>query len=91
MQDSIIIPFIFYFLSVIGIGVYTTWFSSRGVSEFFPGNHPYRRHRAGLYYPWRIYGSEPDGCAAGLCHAGSPNRFVGIFCYSYGRLERDKK
>ncbi len=34
MQDSIIIPFIFYFLIVIGIGVYTTRFSSKGVSEF---------------------------------------------------------
>jgi Na+/proline symporter len=37
MQVSIIIPFIFYFLIVIGIGVYTTRFSSRGVSEFFLG------------------------------------------------------
>ena len=34
MQVSIIIPFIFYFLIVIGIGVYTTRFSSMGVSEF---------------------------------------------------------
>ena len=37
MQVSIIIPFILYFLIVIGIGVYTTRFSSRGVSEFFLG------------------------------------------------------
>ena len=37
MQVSIIIPFLFYFLIVIGIGVYTTRFSSRGVSEFFLG------------------------------------------------------
>ena len=37
MQVSIIIPFIFYFLIVIGIGVYTTRFSSLGVSEFFLG------------------------------------------------------
>lgn len=37
MQVSIIIPFIIYFLIVIGIGVYTTRFSSRGVSEFFLG------------------------------------------------------
>lgn len=37
MQVSIIIPFILYFLIVIGIGVYTTRFSSKGVSEFFLG------------------------------------------------------
>ena len=37
MQVSIIIPFILYFLIVIGIGVYTARFSSRGVSEFFLG------------------------------------------------------
>ena len=37
MQVSIIIPFILYFFIVIGIGVYTTRFSSRGVSEFFLG------------------------------------------------------
>ncbi len=37
MQISIIIPFIIYFLIVLGIGVYTTRFSSRGVSEFFLG------------------------------------------------------
>lgn len=37
MQVSIIIPFVIYFLIVILIGVYTTRFSSRGVSEFFLG------------------------------------------------------
>jgi sodium/proline symporter len=37
MDFAIIIPFIFYFLLVIGIGVYSTRFSSRGISEFFLG------------------------------------------------------
>jgi Na+/proline symporter len=37
MQISIIIPFILYFLIVVGIGVYSTRFSSRGVAEFFLG------------------------------------------------------
>ena len=42
------------------------------------------------YYPWRIYGSEPDGCITGLCHAGSVDRIAALCCYPYGRLERDK-
>lgn len=37
MDFAIIIPFILYFLLVVGIGIYSTRFSSRGVSEFFLG------------------------------------------------------
>jgi sodium/proline symporter len=37
MNFAIIIPFILYFVLVIGIGVYSSKFSSRGVSEFFLG------------------------------------------------------
>jgi sodium/proline symporter len=37
MVFAIIIPFILYFALVIGIGVYSSRFSSRGISEFFLG------------------------------------------------------
>ncbi len=37
MNLSILIPFILYFVLVVGIGVYATRFSSRGISEFFLG------------------------------------------------------
>jgi len=37
MNYQILIPFILYFLVVILIGVYSTRFSSRGISEFFIG------------------------------------------------------
>jgi sodium/proline symporter len=37
MQVSIIIPFTLYFLIVIGIGIFTTRFSSKGMTEFFLG------------------------------------------------------
>ncbi len=37
MNFAIIIPFILYFIIVVGIGVYSSKFSSRGVSEFFLG------------------------------------------------------
>jgi len=35
MNFAIIIPFILYFALVVGIGVYTTRYSSRGMTEFF--------------------------------------------------------
>jgi Na+/proline symporter len=34
---AIIIPFILYFALVVGIGVYTTRYSLRGMAEFFLG------------------------------------------------------
>lgn len=37
MDFAIIIPFILYFALVVGIGVYASRFSSRGISEFFLG------------------------------------------------------
>ncbi len=37
MNFAIIIPFVLYFVLVIGIGIYTTRYSSRGISEFFLG------------------------------------------------------
>lgn len=37
LDVSIIIPFVLYFILVTGIGVYSTRFSSKGVSEFFLG------------------------------------------------------
>jgi sodium/proline symporter len=37
MDVLVLIPFIAYFLLVIGIGIYATKFSSKGISEFFVG------------------------------------------------------
>ncbi len=37
MKYQILIPFILYFVVIVLIGVYSTRFSSRGISEFFLG------------------------------------------------------
>jgi SSS family solute:Na+ symporter len=43
MDLYVIIPFVAYFLIVIGIGIYSTKFSSKGVSEFFLGGREMNR------------------------------------------------
>jgi sodium/proline symporter len=43
MELQVIIPFVAYFLIVIGIGIYSTKFSSKGVSEFFLGGREMNR------------------------------------------------
>ncbi|NBC83401.1 MAG: sodium/solute symporter [Bacteroidetes bacterium] len=43
MDIRVIIPFIGYFLIIIGIGVYASRFSSRGISEYFLGGRSMSR------------------------------------------------
>jgi sodium/proline symporter len=43
MNNQALIPFILYFIVIIGIGIYSTRFSSRGISEYFIGGRQMNR------------------------------------------------